>query len=331
MSEEIPILPVVPPGVREAAQRGVLIPFVGAGISRVAGCPGWEKLADRALQWLIGRGKLDHAQFDQVRSQRPRIKLSLACAIASGSDLQIDFADIIENCNFEEATTGARLYRCLFKLARTFVTTNYDRWLDKGIPRTTLTSDPRGSPQSTGRQGSMNSVHRIDNLTIARLSEPNTVIHLHGSLEDPTSMILTTSGYLDHYASRRPGEVNPVLAFLDFLFANRTVLFMGYGLEDLEILEYVILKAKKAEGASRPEARHYLIQGFFSHEYALMRHLRLYFLQECRIQLIPFLLDEKGWNQWVDVLEEFARVAPVSELPMAERLLGMEALLDDQP
>jgi hypothetical protein len=31
MSDGIPFIPTVPPGLREAAQRGTLIPFVGAG------------------------------------------------------------------------------------------------------------------------------------------------------------------------------------------------------------------------------------------------------------------------------------------------------------
>jgi hypothetical protein len=36
-----------------------------------------------------------------------------------------------------------------------------------------------------------------------------------------------------------------VLTSLDYLFSNRTVLFIGYGLDELEILEYVILKARQ--------------------------------------------------------------------------------------
>jgi hypothetical protein len=41
MADEIPEIPLVPEGLREAAQRGTLIPFVGAGASKLAGCPNW--------------------------------------------------------------------------------------------------------------------------------------------------------------------------------------------------------------------------------------------------------------------------------------------------
>lgn len=46
MSDEILPIPEFPEALREAAQLGKLIPFVGAGASRIAGCPGWNEFAD---------------------------------------------------------------------------------------------------------------------------------------------------------------------------------------------------------------------------------------------------------------------------------------------
>ena len=43
--QELRDLPDMPPGLREAAQREALVPFVGAGASRIAGCPGWGDFA----------------------------------------------------------------------------------------------------------------------------------------------------------------------------------------------------------------------------------------------------------------------------------------------
>jgi hypothetical protein len=91
----------------------------------------------------------------------------------------------------------------------------------------------------------MNVVYRPERINPALLSQPNTVIHLHGSLREPETMIMTTSDYISRYAaynrsSNDPQTENPVLTFLSFLFQHRTVLFIGYGLEELEILEYVL-------------------------------------------------------------------------------------------
>jgi hypothetical protein len=138
------------------------------------------------------------------------------------------------------------------------------------------------------------------------------VLHLHGSLLDPGSMILTTQHYVRHYANdRRAGAdgENKVLTFLGFLFAEKNVLFVGYGLEELEILEYVIGKARLVAEPGNTEMRHFLLQGFFSHEQELARSLSNYYA-ECGIELIPFLRDQKDWDQLIDVLAEFRAWRP---------------------
>jgi hypothetical protein len=38
-------IPTLPPGIKEAQDRDRLVVFVGAGVSRVVGCIGWEDLA----------------------------------------------------------------------------------------------------------------------------------------------------------------------------------------------------------------------------------------------------------------------------------------------
>ena len=46
MTDTIPPTPEVPPGLREAAQLTKLVPFVGAGASKLAGCPDWNEFAE---------------------------------------------------------------------------------------------------------------------------------------------------------------------------------------------------------------------------------------------------------------------------------------------
>ena len=142
-------------------------------------------------------------------------------------------------------------------------------------------------------------------------------------------MILTTQDYIRHYANDRgPGDPeaeNRILTFLDYLFREKTVLFIGYGLQELEILEYVITKAKQSQ-SGKPEVRHYLVQGFFLHEEELARNLNAYY-RESGIELISFSKDEKGWDQLLDVVERFAREMPASDLVL-EDFSQMEALLN---
>jgi hypothetical protein len=178
----------------------------------------------------------------------------------------------------------------------------------------------------------MRVVHKVGDLLPALLSEPDTVIHLHGSILDPGGMVLSTQDYIQRYANDRfsgdPRIENRVLTFLDFLFKNKTVLFIGYGLDELEILEYVIQKAIRPAGTRGRESRHYIIQGFFSHEEALLQSLKSYYLSECDIQLIPFRRDEKDWDQLIDVLEHFAQQLPASSPLVLQKAQEMEELLN---
>ena len=128
------------------------------------------------------------------------------------------------------------------------------------------------------------------------------------------------------FRSNEDDEENPVLRFLEFLFKEKTVLFLGYGLEELEILEYVVMKARATLGPKMNEARHYLLQGFFSFEAATCRSLKDYFLQECGIQLIPFSRDEKDWKQLIDVLGVFAKALPKNDEVIVQQLAEMEEL-----
>lgn len=83
MATDLVPIPAIPAGLREAALISRLIPFIGAGASRLAGCPGWDGFADGALKELIEKGKFSYSQLDQIKDLNPRIKLSIATTIAA--------------------------------------------------------------------------------------------------------------------------------------------------------------------------------------------------------------------------------------------------------
>ena len=332
MSDEIPPIPPVPEGIREAAQRGTLIPFIGAGASVIAGCPGWTQFADGALGQFVEQARISHAQIAQISHLNPRVKLSLARGLQEEHGFPIDFRKLLHPSGKRDDPKGRQLYGSLSKLGKTFVTTNYDEWLDEEVDVPSLPVGTPMNPAVAPAPRSRNVLYRVQDLTAANLNQPNTVIHLHGSLLDPDGMILTTQDYVRHYANDRiSGDAdreNRVLTFLEHLFKQKTVLFVGYGLEELEILEYVILKARRIRATDRVEAKHFLLHGFFSHEDDLMRSLKRYYLRECGIQLIPFLRDQRDWDQLLEVLEEFARLAPASAPMYLQEFKEMEDLLN---
>lgn len=330
MSTDLLLIPEVPPSLREAAQVGTLIPFVGAGVSALAGCPGWDDFANAALDVFVQRDHFSHAQLDQIKHLNPRIKLSIALALEAKTGISIDFRQLLHPDPRIDQPTGTLIYSHLTKLGKTFVTTNYDEWLDEEIPD--------HSPDLSGVSPSTHSslprkrtiYYKPHQLTSANLNQPNVVFHLHGSVRDPASMILTTAHYVHHYANDRQANArdqeNYVLTFLEHLFAHKNVLFVGYGLSELEILEYIIVKARTTVNPDL-HPKHFLLQGFFSHERELMDNLSTYY-QECGIRLVPFLKDLRGWEQLIDVLDSFARSVPASTVNVLQQFKEMEALLN---
>ncbi len=333
MPYQIPLIPDVPQGVQEAAQLGNLIPFIGAGASRLAGCPSWIGFADAALQFLIRAGTLSYSQFDQIKDLNPRVKLSLARAIARDKGLAIDYRALLHPKPKHEHKDGCDLYGNLFRLGNKFVTTNYDEWLDDDrIPRPALATAAVPENVNMPQLNRMRVVHQVEEFLPSLLSRPNTVIHLHGSVNEPEKMILTTQDYLRHYANDRrsaaKGDENQVLTFLEELFRSKTVLFMGYGLEEIEILEYVISKAN-AQADSEKSEKHYMLRGFLSHEQSLSQSLASYYMNEFGIRMVSFNRDERDWNQLANVVEKWAGNIPASEPLISIKKQEMERWLDE--
>jgi SIR2-like domain len=317
----------IPETLRLASVQGNLIPFIGAGVSQISGCPNWNEFANRALTFFVENEKLNHAELDQISSLSSRVKLSLALELEEKHKILIDFKKLLEPQSSKK-DIGDKVYANLSRLATTFVTTNYDDWLDQN-PMTPFSLDD-GSPSSRPPDNSRHPFYRRRDISVENLDVPNAVFHIHGSVHDRESMILTTVDYLDHYSSHRidgdSNRENPFLTFLQTLFQLKNVLFIGYGLNELEILEYIVQKGFEKIPKSNEAPKHYMLHGFFSHELGLARSLESYF-QQFGIGLIPFRRDEQDWMQLVEVIDYFAREIPPRPTLALTKRLEMEELL----
>jgi SIR2-like domain len=325
MPSTIQRVPDIPPALKHAAKVGRLVPFVGAGASRLAGCPSWDGFADGILKQLVQRKALNYGDLEQIRAKNlgPRVRLSLARTIARKQKIDLDFEAIIQGNSSFENPDGRRLYLAIAKLSTGFVTTNYDYWLDIPFDQRFPQVDATPSEQPVSSEPTQRNVYFAKaDISFARLQLPNTVIHLHGSLRDPKSMVVTTRDYLEQYRNET-GKENGTLAFLRTLFKERVVLFVGYGMDELEILEYVILK----HGLGRPN-NHFLLLPFFSHEEKIAEYLTAYFQDECGVTLLPYLCDDNNYDQLIDVVERFAQEIPAQPLIAIQRQRDMEAVLE---
>ncbi|MBF6571151.1 MAG: SIR2 family protein [Candidatus Binataceae bacterium] len=332
MGDEISLYPPIPDRLRLAAKQGTLIPFIGAGVSQLGGCPGWDEFANATLRFFVQKGKLSHAQLDQLASLSARVKLAVALGLEQEHGLPVEFDKLLRPPDDHRKELGDRVYASLAKLASTFVTTNYDEWLDKMPSELSMVPSSAASPASDPPSTLRNVVYKPEDFDDEKLKTPNVVLHIHGSVRDRKSMVLTTADYLERYRSHRldgsEGRENPFLTFLEILFKLKNILFVGYSLGELEVLEYVVQKARQDRPRNNEEPRHYILQGFFSHQLELKKSLERYYRNECGIGLLAFSRDTQDWRQLLDVVEYLSKEIPAGPVLGLQERREMEELLN---
>ena len=65
MAHEIYPIPPIPFGLREAIWNEKIVIFIGAGASRIIGCPGWKELADHLVNVAFEQKKINFQEKDR--------------------------------------------------------------------------------------------------------------------------------------------------------------------------------------------------------------------------------------------------------------------------
>ncbi len=298
-------MPPIPEQISLAALEATLVIFVGAGVSRQMGSPSWNDLADKCLNLLATKGLITFGEVDQLSNLHARQRLSIARRIAESDPESLDFPRLVQ----PEPPKGSSVYESLKSLDCVYVTTNYDQFLDRDSVR--LSSLSGGAEVSSSPETIDKLTCRPSQFTRALLDNPRAVIHLHGSVDDPGSMIVTTVDYLSHYSDPH------VKNFLEELFTRYTVLFVGYGMEELEILEHI---CRKSGSPSEPQASRFMLTGYFSHQTKTFSHLQRYFRDSFGLQVIPFSRDLRNHDQIEEILKNWCGKLKMGSRPLSASL-----------
>lgn len=289
-------IPTLPDEIIQAALDGDLVLFVGAGISMLMGLPSWSGFAWKILQQLQEKGLLNHSEIDQLESLKdPRKQLSIAVNIAEIAGVNPNLAE-----PFKRTQSACEIYQHINAIGCSYVTTNYDDYLETS--KTERHCEPK-------------------DFLVSRLDTPGSVVHLHGFLEKPETMIVTTLDYLQHY------DDEFVQNFLGHLFSKKTVLFVGYGLEEAEILEHILRRGNVRPNA---EKRRFMLQGFFATQRPLYENLSSYYESSFGVDLIGFLRDHENFSQQTEILENWRRKIRVKTPRSTNDLDFISEVLDDE-
>lgn len=292
-------IPTVPNEIKDAASKGKLVIFVGAGASRIIGCPSWQSFAMHHLKNLFDEGMINFHEYSHLSKEEPRKLLSICFNIyAEEKLLPLRTRDVLQADPKKLAEYP--IYDDLYSFNSIYVTTNYDMYLDQAAAKVAGSiPEPLGSTEPSGvvaTKPELQIVSAIDELLISKLNN-GTIIHLHGSAENESDLIITLTDYMMHYT---PGS-NPAV-FLEEIFKSYTVLFVGYGLEEYEILEFMISKSNQNPGT----IQHYMLYPVFRSESQLLKFQDNYYA-DLGIKLIPYPKDNNGYDQLANVIKEWAK------------------------
>jgi len=284
--ERIPVIPNLPSEVKAAIDNKQLAVFIGAGASAIIGCDNWRRLAENLVEKCFETPKLDDKNQKcinyKVRESLLQIndpkKIITICKYILEKNVNRDeFFDIVKQ-SLEPKSKHSRFnfYNELYGLRGLFITTNIDEHFDKLFNKS----------QIVCRRGSF-TLKNID---------PAKLYHIHGSISEDITVILTVKEYLDRYSNDADFQ-----RFLQEIFSSKVVLFVGYGLNEYEVLDFLITKT----GMSIPEKpRHFILRSYYSGEETLLEFDEHYFSQ-LGVRVIAFNKDESGNNQLYEIIRKW--------------------------
>lgn len=297
----------LPDEIAQASLSGELVFFVGAGVSMLLGLPSWRGLAEKVLEELRQAGYLNYSEIDQLRSQDPKKLLSIARLIADENEYELE---IQKHISYK--AKGDNIYNSINRIGCPCVTTNYDELL---APRYIHSAD--GSKKT---RAPVNRVSEREKFFAKLLDEPGTVIHLHGCISKPKTMIVTTKDYLEHYDHAN------VQGFLGELFQKKTIVFLGYGLEESEILEHIL---RRGQAKHSKELRRYSVQGFYRSGQPLYENLHKYYDRSFGVRILGFIRDHDDYRGIEQTIKSWVGQIEVHKPPLVADVEFMREVLGD--
>lgn len=218
MSEYIDRDRAVTNKIKEVLKRDDTILFIGSGISLWSGMPSWNGLIKELVDFLNNEGYSPEPVCNELKGNN----LLRAASLGVNQLTPQVFRKFIRGALKIEQVKPHLIHNKICNIgAKCYITTNYDHLLEDSLRKCC----PDFNFQViTNKQ-------KIDCATIMQVREKNFIFKPHGDIDDTESIILTNEHYRTLY-----GQKSYTLETLKTLFLSRTVVFLGFGLNDPDFL-----------------------------------------------------------------------------------------------
>lgn len=272
----IPPIPEVPNEIKDAVNKGTLAVFIGAGVSRLVGCEGWDTLARNLVGRCYSEGIINFKEKETLSQISDHKKTITICYNLFKNKKKEDIFYEEMKISLKESSDIAKpnIYDDIFKLRGLFITTNADTHFDRLFQSANILC--------------RDSDFRADGLDRTNL------YHIHGSVTNRNSLIFTVTEYMKRYT-----QDEDFRRFLQKIFREFTVLFLGYGLTEFEILDFII---RNNSPGTAP--KHFMLSAFYRGEDNILSYEQIFY-EELGINVLAYEKDDKGYHQLINVIKKW--------------------------
>lgn len=273
----------LPAEIRTAREDGDLTLFIGAGISASMGCLTWEDLTAKLVYKCHEKGFIKFPERDYLLDQNNKHKCvqtlsSCYDIFDKNHDIQ-DFYDVaVESCHIDPARPSDFCLN-LKRLANFFITTNYDDGFDRYFSKNEIIFEPKD-------------FERMGKLRTGISS--GKLYHIHGSVINPRTMVLTETDYANKYTF-------DFQQFLLDVFAQHSLLFIGYGFEE-EIIKYLFLSAKQYGHGKK----HFILKHYYSPDTLTYKQEKQLF-GTAGVEVISYIGDDFHYEEMIAIIESWGK------------------------
>ena len=294
----IPDIPPVPEPVLDAARDGNLVIFVGSGVTKHLTGRDWDELASWVVDDMARRQEINFYDRDLLldRGKKDAKRILTMCENLGGdrSLVRRRIADKVRLTT--ESVQADGLLVGLYSMNAIYLTTNWDNGLD--ILASGARSDLPAGNASTAAAAQQKVFFREDDMHWSNMDAGN-VLHIHGSIADPDTMVITERDY-----SRVHREGRPVPALLDVAISDYVVLFIGAGCSEQDIIGRFLERRRPQLPTN--VAGHYTLMGFYASEPRAVELERLRYSQS-GIDIVPFDMTRLQHDQLKSVVGAWSR------------------------
>jgi len=203
---------IIPEALLKAVRDRKCMLFIGSGLSSQAGYPSWPALISTLVDKAKQAPNARTGGIEQYELSKDYFTLAEFARSALGP---AQYSAVVRE-QLGKPVKPTEAYRTIAMTDyRGLITTNYDRLLE-----TATTQFRQWAPNSF-------TADSISSLAVALYNPEFFIFKLHGDVGSPESIILTSRDY-DRLILRNPHA----RSFLQAVFLNYTVLFVGYSLGD---------------------------------------------------------------------------------------------------